>query len=139
MKSSYLHDENYERKLQNKTKGVETMRYRLKAACLALTVATLMLTAASVRAQDFGGQPIRMIVGLAAGGATDVTARLIAQKLSQSLGTAVIVENRPGASGNLLCIRIAKCSVNCWVSSADRSRAAEGSGGGSPGDASSVN
>jgi tripartite-type tricarboxylate transporter receptor subunit TctC len=73
------------------------MQYRLKAAWSALTVASLVLTAAPGRAQDFGGQPIRMIVGLAAGGATDVTARLIAQKLSQSLGIAVIVENRPGA------------------------------------------
>ena len=55
------------------------------------------LLAAPVQAQELGSQPIRMIVGLAAGGATDVTARIIAQKMSQSLGTSVIVENRPGA------------------------------------------
>jgi tripartite-type tricarboxylate transporter receptor subunit TctC len=48
-------------------------------------------------AQGLGDRPIRIIVGVAAGGATDVTARMIAQKLSQSLHTAVIVENRPGA------------------------------------------
>jgi tripartite-type tricarboxylate transporter receptor subunit TctC len=48
------------------------------------------------RAQDFSGKQIRIIVGLVAGGATDVMARLIAQKLTESLKTTVIVENRPG-------------------------------------------
>lgn len=62
----------------------------------AALIAGLLLTA-PVQAQELGSQPIRMIVGLAAGGATDVTARIIAQKMSQSLGTTVVVENRPGA------------------------------------------
>lgn len=63
-----------------------------------LAIALLALATTPVLAQDFsGGQPIRMIVGLAAGGATDVTARIIAQKMTESLGTTVIVENRPGA------------------------------------------
>jgi tripartite-type tricarboxylate transporter receptor subunit TctC len=47
-------------------------------------------------AQDFSGKQMRIIVGLVAGGATDVMARLIAQKLGEGLHTAVIVENRPG-------------------------------------------
>lgn len=49
-------------------------------------------------AQDFSGRPIRLIVGLAPGGGTDVTARLIAQRLSGSLGTNVYVENKPGGA-----------------------------------------
>ena len=49
-------------------------------------------------AQDFSGKPVRMIVGLAPGGGTDVTARLIAQRLSASLGTNVYVENKPGGA-----------------------------------------
>ena len=48
------------------------------------------------QAQDFSGKQIRIIVGLVAGGSTDVTARLIAQKLGPGLHAAVIVENRPG-------------------------------------------
>ena len=48
-------------------------------------------------AQDFSGKPIRMIVGLVAGGATDVMARLIAEKLGAALNTPVYVDNRPGA------------------------------------------
>ena len=47
-------------------------------------------------AQDFSKKPIRIIVGLVAGGATDVTARLVAQKLTERLHTNVYVENRPG-------------------------------------------
>ncbi len=49
-------------------------------------------------AQDFSGKPIRIIVGLAPGGGTDVTARLIAQRLSASLATNVYVENKPGGA-----------------------------------------
>jgi tripartite-type tricarboxylate transporter receptor subunit TctC len=49
-------------------------------------------------AQDFAGNPIRIIVGLAPGGGTDVTARLIAQRLSASLATNVYVENKPGGA-----------------------------------------
>jgi tripartite-type tricarboxylate transporter receptor subunit TctC len=47
-------------------------------------------------AQDLSNKPIRIIVGLVAGGATDVTARLVAQKLTERLHTNVYVENRPG-------------------------------------------
>ncbi len=52
-----------------------------------------------VNAQEFPTRPIRMIVPLAAGGATDVVARLIADKLSEQVKQPVIVENRPGAQG----------------------------------------
>jgi len=68
------------------------MKHSLKAfvfAALAFVV--------PVQAQDIGSQPIRMIVGVAAGGATDVTARIVAQKMAVSLGVPVLVENRPGA------------------------------------------
>lgn len=46
-------------------------------------------------------KPIRMLVGFAPGGGTDATARPIAQKLSDALGRQVIVDNRPGAAGNI--------------------------------------
>jgi tripartite-type tricarboxylate transporter receptor subunit TctC len=52
-----------------------------------------------VNAQEFPSRPLRMIVPLAAGGATDVVARLIADKLSEQVKQPVIVENRPGAQG----------------------------------------
>ena len=58
----------------------------------------LTLIALPAAAQDFSDKPIRIIVGLAPGGATDVTARLIAQRLTQSLNTNVYVENKPGGA-----------------------------------------
>jgi tripartite-type tricarboxylate transporter receptor subunit TctC len=48
---------------------------------------------------EYPGQPVKMVVGYAPGGTTDVIARIIGQELSERLGKAVIVENRPGASG----------------------------------------
>jgi len=56
------------------------------------------LEPAPVQAQDLSGKPIRLIVGLSAGGATDVMARLVAQKMSESLRTTVIVENKVGGN-----------------------------------------
>ena len=57
------------------------------------------LSAISV-AQDYPNKPIRLIVPFATGGVTDTSARLIADKLSRQIGQQVIVENRPGGSGN---------------------------------------
>ena len=56
---------------------------------------------AAVAAEEFPTKPIRMIVPYAAGGGTDIVARIVAQKLQDKWGTAVVVENRGGAGGNL--------------------------------------
>src|SRR3979409_1467597 len=53
------------------------------------------------QAQAYPARPVRLIVGLAAGGGQDIVARLIGQWLSERLGRQFIIENRPGASGNL--------------------------------------
>jgi tripartite-type tricarboxylate transporter receptor subunit TctC len=61
-----------------------------------------LLCIAPATAQDaYPSRPVRVIVGLAPGSSTDVTARIIAQKMGQALGQTFIVENRPGAGGNL--------------------------------------
>lgn len=59
-----------------------------------------LLVAGAVQAQEAKG-PIRIIVPFAAGGATDAVARHVAPRLARQLGTQVIVENKPGASGQL--------------------------------------
>ena len=57
--------------------------------------------AATARAQSWPAKPVRLVVPYPAGGSTDVLARVIAEKLTTALGQQVIVDNKPGASGNL--------------------------------------
>ncbi len=67
----------------------------------ALASALLALTAFASQAQTYPSQTVRIIVGFPPGGTTDVIGRLVAQELTESLGKAVVVENRPGASGTI--------------------------------------
>ena len=71
----------------------------LRRAALALAFPGLMPAAT---AQEFPNKSITMLVGFAAGGATDTAARIIAKKLGENLGLSVIVDNRPGAGGNIV-------------------------------------
>ena len=74
------------------------------AACVLFSCLTVSLagTAAWVNAQEsYPSQPIRMVVGFAAGGPTDLVARLVAQKMTTQMGSNVLVDNKPGAAGNL--------------------------------------
>src|SRR5438093_13090268 len=59
------------------------------------------LLPASVRAQAYPSRPVKIIVGQAAGSASDLVARVIAQFLSEKLGQQFLVEVRPGAAGNI--------------------------------------
>ncbi|HYC47126.1 MAG TPA: tripartite tricarboxylate transporter substrate binding protein [Burkholderiales bacterium] len=61
----------------------------------------LSLACAAAGAQTYPTKPVRMIVGFSPGGSTDVTARLVANKLTDIWKQQVIVENRPGAGGNI--------------------------------------
>jgi tripartite-type tricarboxylate transporter receptor subunit TctC len=68
---------------------------------LAAGAAALPTMPRIAKAQTYPTRPVRIIVGFAAGGGTDVMARLMGQWLSERLGQAFIIENRPGASSNL--------------------------------------
>ena len=62
-------------------------------------LACWVLLVSAALAQGFPNQPVRLVVGFAAGGGNDVLARVVADKLSQRLGQPVIVENKPGGGG----------------------------------------
>jgi len=53
------------------------------------------------RTQSYPSRPVRLVVGFAAGSTTDILARLMGQWLSERLGEQFIIENRPGAGGNI--------------------------------------
>lgn len=68
---------------------------------MATAAVAMLLTAMPSRADDYPMRPVRIVVGFAAGSSADLPARLLAQRLTEGLGRAFIVENRGGAGGNL--------------------------------------
>jgi tripartite-type tricarboxylate transporter receptor subunit TctC len=68
---------------------------------LAAGAAALPAVSRIARAQTYPARPVRFIVGFTPGGSFDITARLIGQWLSERLGQQFVIENRPGAAGNI--------------------------------------
>src|SRR3954467_2687750 len=84
---------------------------------LKFVVAFLAALASSTAfaADPYPSKPIRMIVGFAPGGGTDLTARPVAQKMSELMGQQVIVENRPGAAGNIATEQVARAAPDGYT------------------------
>src|SRR6195952_2408771 len=81
-----------------------------------LAVALVSLLASAAQAQTaWPTKPIKILVGYAAGGSTDVPARIIAQALSERLGQPVIIENRAGAGGNIAAEAAAKADPDGYT------------------------
>jgi len=73
----------------------------MKRSSVVLALVLTSLSAGNAWSQAYPNRPIRVLVPFAAGGAVDTLARIVGQKLSEGIGQPVIIENRPGAGGNL--------------------------------------
>ena len=69
----------------------------------------------AAHAQDYPSKPVRILVPYGPGGATDIIARIVAQRLGESLGQSFVVENRPGANGNLALEAAAKAPADGYT------------------------
>lgn len=81
------------------------------SAVLALAIAV----PGAIGAQQYPARTVRLLVGFAAGGATDVSARFIAQKLSETIGQQVVVDNRPGAASTLASELVARSAPDGYT------------------------
>jgi tripartite-type tricarboxylate transporter receptor subunit TctC len=80
----------------------------------AILVGTVLLGGAAF-AQPFPNRPIRILVTIPPGGAPDISARMLAQSLSETLGWSVVIENRPGANGNIASEQVAKSAPDGYT------------------------
>ncbi|CAB3888999.1 hypothetical protein LMG26686_03881 [Achromobacter mucicolens] len=86
-----------------------------RLAATVLMAAASLGTAATAAAADFPERPLRIIVPFAAGGATDVIARTVAQAMSTRLGQPVVVENKAGANGNIGAVMAARAEPDGYT------------------------
>ncbi len=82
---------------------------------IALAMALLAGIVGDAHAQSFPAKPLRLVVGFAPGGVADVTARTVAQKLSEQMGQPVVIDNRPGAGGIVAADAVAKAEPDGYT------------------------
>ena len=89
------------------------MKQSIVKAAATLIIAAAALGAAS--AQDYPTRPITLVVPYAAGGGNDVMARIVADKMSRTLGQQIVVENRAGAGGTIATRQVAKAAPDGYT------------------------
>jgi tripartite-type tricarboxylate transporter receptor subunit TctC len=85
----------------------------LGALCAALTLGSQ--TAAAAEADDYPNHPVKLIVGFAPGGSSDTVARILAPRMAQALKQSVVIDNRPGAGGNIASEALVKAAPDGYT------------------------
>jgi len=91
------------------------MNASLLTPLLAATVSIGLLSTDHALAQTYPAKPIRLVVGFSPGGTTDILAREIAARMQESWGRSVVVDNRPGAGGNIAAEVVAKSAPDGYT------------------------
>src|SRR5277367_4424631 len=87
----------------------------MRVAGALVLLAIVACAPAGARADEFPARPIRIIVTTSAGGITDVAARILGQHIAEKTGQSVIIDDRPGASGNIAMEAVAKANPDGYT------------------------
>ena len=87
-----------------------TCKYVVVSVAFGMNLVTL-----PALSQTYPGKPVRVVVGFAAGGNVDIPARIVSAKLSEMWATPVVVDNRPGAGGNIAAEFVAKAAPDGYT------------------------
>lgn len=91
------------------------MQHRIVAGVFAVAASLCAVGAIAQGTEAYPARPVRVIVGLAPGGGTDIQARLFAQKLSENIGRSFVVENRTGAGGTVAYAQVARAQPDGYT------------------------
>src|SRR5206468_10114924 len=98
------------RRIGNCDRG--TAMLNKKTITLAAGVAALIWTMPAARAADYPVRPVTLVVAFTPGGPSDVLSRIVGKKLEQLLGQPFVIENRPGAGGNVAAEQVARAGAD---------------------------
>ena len=95
--------------------SVHSLRSFKRRAWLALPLALAAWSATPLMAQSYPQKPLVMVVPFPPGGPTDLVARVLAQKMSEQMGQSIVIDNKPGANGNIAAAAVSKAAADGYT------------------------